>query len=180
MGSPNCLAWAGVRANRVSPLNANTDEPSAKVVNLDGPEMFTVIVFPVPWFVSEAVKAPVVRVITDPSEALSSLLYSLLTGRLTPMSNPQNVAGRVKGSAGTTSHLGPRARAGEAVTTPPNMPTRAPSATITPIRLTAIPPSRHHPRDRRRALSSTRRTRRGGHNRPCPLYHSLKETSTVL
>src|SRR5205807_8974200 len=89
-------------------------------------------------------------------------------------------AGRGKGYPGTTSHLCPRARAGEAVTTPPNMPTRAPSATITPIRLTAIPPSRHHPRDRRRALSSTRRTRRGGHNRPCPLYHSLRETSTVL
>ena len=40
----------------MSPLNANMAEPSAKVVNLYGPEMFSVMVFPVAWFVSEAVK----------------------------------------------------------------------------------------------------------------------------
>src|SRR2546430_17695562 len=118
--------------------------------------MFSVMVFPVPGFVNEAVKDPVVKVATDPSGVLSSLLYSLLTGKLTLTSNPQNMSpGRVKGWFCTISHLGPRpARAGEAVTTPPNMPSSAPSATITPIRLMAISPLRgHHPRGQRRALS---------------------------
>ena len=54
--------------------------------------------------------------------------------KLTSIVNPQNAASSWKGAAGTISHLGPRAaRAGEAVTTPPNMPSSAPSATIVPV-----------------------------------------------
>src|SRR5215472_17973272 len=45
-------------------------------------------------------------------------------------------------AAGKACDLAPRARAGEAATTPPSMPSSAPSATITPIRLMAIHPLR--------------------------------------
>src|SRR5262249_18206491 len=43
----------------------------------------------------------------DPSETLSILTNPLLTGKVTPTSNPQNDASRVKGSAGRNCHLGP-------------------------------------------------------------------------
>ena len=88
------------------------------------------------------VSAPVMRKVMDPSAALRGLMYSLSTGKDTPIGNPQKSAGRVKGCPGTNCHLGPRARAGEAVTTPATMPSSAPNATITPSRLMAITSTR--------------------------------------
>src|SRR5262249_42997958 len=100
--------------------------------------MFAVMVFPVLRFVFVKVKLPVTRRVIDPSAALRTLKYSLSTGKVTPIWNPQKSAGTVKGCPALNCHLGPRARAGAAVTTPPNMPSSAPSATITPSRLIAI------------------------------------------
>src|SRR5215467_2328130 len=119
-------------------------EPSAKVVTFSGPERLTAMVFPVRKFVFDTVDAPVIRVVMDPFVAWRILLYSLFTGKLTLILNPQKIAGRVKGAAGANCHLGPRARAGAAVTTPPNRPSSAPSATITPARLMAATPHRCH------------------------------------
>src|SRR5262249_15049669 len=96
---------------------------------------------PAPRFVNVILREPVTRVVMDPSEALSTFSYSLAAGSVTRILNPQNNAGRVKGFSSWNSHLGPRpARAGEAVTTPPSMPSSAPSATSTPSRLMAITP----------------------------------------
>src|SRR5262245_22780508 len=56
-------------------------------------------------------------------------------------------AGSSRGALARTPILGPRpARAGEAVTAPPNMLSSAPSATITPNRLMTIPPTSWPPR----------------------------------
>src|SRR5262249_37246475 len=102
----------------------------------------TVMLFPVCRFVYEAVTAPVNRNVLDPSAVLRTLVYSLLTGKATRSLNPQNDAGRVKGGPPGGCRWGPRpARAGEAVTAPPNRPSSAPSATITPSRLMTIPPN---------------------------------------
>src|SRR5215467_45100 len=112
------------------------------MVALPGPSWRTVMVFPVCRFVYEAVTAPVKRNVVDPSAVLRTLVYSLLTGNVTRSLNTQNDAGRVKGGPPGGCHLGPRpARAGEAVTTPPNRPSSAPSATMTPSRLMTIPPN---------------------------------------
>src|SRR5262249_26549468 len=96
-----------------------------------GPDMFSVMVFPVCKFVNEAPKAPAKRKVMDPSAVLRILVYSLLTPGVTRTSNPQNDADRVKGVAGPNCHPSPRARAGEAVTTPPGAPRAAPSSRIT-------------------------------------------------
>src|SRR5262249_20298194 len=78
----------------------------------------------------------------DPSAVLRTLVYSLLTGKAIRSLNPQNDVGRVKGGPPGGCHLGPRpARARGAVTIPPNRPSSAPSATITPSRLITIPPN---------------------------------------
>jgi hypothetical protein len=76
-------------------------------------------------------------------------MNALLTGACHRTLNPQNDASRVKGSLEKGRYWGPRylrrrhpARAGEAVTTPPSRPSSAPSAAITPARLTAITPLR--------------------------------------
>jgi hypothetical protein len=71
-------------------------------------------------------------------------MNALLTGASPRSLNPQNEASRVKGSLGKGCYLGPRppASAGVAVASPPNMPSSAPSATITPNRLMAIHPLR--------------------------------------
>ncbi len=104
------------------------------------------------------VTAPVKRKVVDPSAVLRILVYSLLTGKTTRSLNPQNSAGRVKELAGPGGcHFGPRpANTGEAVTSPPNMPSSAPSATITPSRrLMAITPTlRPPPCGQWRAFSS--------------------------
>src|SRR5689334_6604169 len=100
------------------PSSSVVAEPSGKNVAVPGPEMFEVMVFPLLRFVFVTVSAPVMRKVIDPSAALRSLMYSLSTGKDTPIGNPQKSAGRVKGCPGTNCHLGPRARAGEAVTTP--------------------------------------------------------------
>src|SRR5215472_6440489 len=100
--------------------------------------MFSVMVFPVCKFVNEAPKAPAKRKVMDPSAVLRILVYSLLTPGVTRTSNPQNDADRVKGVAGPNCHPSPRARAGEAVTTPPSTHSSAPSVTITLSRLIAF------------------------------------------
>src|SRR5262249_38115544 len=114
-------------------------------VTFSGPERLTAMVFPVRRFVFDTVDAPVIRVVMDPFVAWRILLYSLFTGKLTLILNPQKLEGRVKGAAGANCHLGPRARTGAAVTTPPNRPSSAPSATITPSRLMVITPPLHGP-----------------------------------
>jgi DNA-binding CsgD family transcriptional regulator len=140
VGRPNRFASAGVRKDELRPRDTAVTEPSACVVNVPDADAFSVMAFPVLRFVYECLNEPVTRKIMDPSEALSTLMNSLLTGVVTRTLNPQNAAGRViAGGAGKTSHLGPRpARAGEAVTTPANMPSIAPSATTTRIRLMAF------------------------------------------
>src|SRR5215470_10218309 len=139
-GSPNRVASAGDKMKGpFRPVCTSVMEPSAWMVAFPGPFSGTVMVFPVCRFVYEAVTAPVKRNVVDPSAVLRTLVYSLLTGNVTRSLNPQNDAGRVKGGPPGGCHLGPRpARAGEAVTTPPSMPSSAPSATITPNRLMAI------------------------------------------
>jgi hypothetical protein len=103
--------------------------------------MFEVMLFPVLRFVAATLSTPVMRTIMDPSAALRILLYWLSIGQLIPIGNPQKSAGRVNGSAGRISHLGPRpASAGPAVISPATMPTSAPSATIIAGRLIATPP----------------------------------------
>ena len=82
---------------------------------------------------------PVASKVIDPSEVFRTFEYSLSATGATWTSNPQKNAGRVKDPRWSNNHLGPRpARAGEAVTTPPSMPSSAPSATIIPSRLMAI------------------------------------------
>src|SRR5262249_28148695 len=106
--------------------------------------MFAVMVFPVLRFVFVKVRLPVVRKVMDPSAALRILKYSLSTGKDTPIWNPQKSAGRMTGPGGgaLNCHLGPRARAGAAVTIPPNRHSSAPSATTAPSRLMAITSTR--------------------------------------
>src|SRR5262245_44556403 len=140
MGSPNRVAWAGVRKSPLRPLAATVAEPSACVIIFPGPDTFCVRAFPVLRLVKVNLSEPLTRVIMDPSEALNTLAYSLSTGKVTPILNPQNDAGTVNGFAGRNSHLGPRpARAGVAVTTPASRPSSAPSAMITPSRRVAPP-----------------------------------------
>jgi hypothetical protein len=120
VGSPNRFASAGARKTPVRPLTAKRAEPSANTVNFASPDTFSVMVFPVCRFVYETLKKPVRRKIIDPSEAFSSFSNLLSAWGVTRTLNPQNGAGKVKGcSAGRNCHLGPRARAGEAVITPP-------------------------------------------------------------
>src|SRR5215470_4435122 len=141
VGSPKRTASAGVRASPLRPFSSAITEPSGKTVSFAGPDMFSVMVLPVSRFVADMANEPVAKVVMDPSEAFSTLTNSLLTGKVIRTSNPQNAAGRViAGGAGETCHLGPLASAGEVITTPPNMPSSAPSATITPSRLMAITP----------------------------------------
>src|SRR5690348_9483722 len=122
VGSPNRVASAGARKSGVRPPVKTMAEPSEFRVSFVGPVTFSLMVFPVLRFVYEIFKEPVSRKIMDPSEALRILTKSLSTTGVTCTTNPQNSAGSVKGAAGTTCHWGPRARAGEAVTTPPDMP----------------------------------------------------------
>src|SRR5262245_37073055 len=139
-GIPNRSASGGKRTTPLSPFVLPMTEPSGSVVIFPGPEMFEVTLFPLLRFVATTVNEPVVRMIIVPSPALRILLYSLSTGKLSPISNPQKSAGRVNGSAGRNSHCGPRASAGPAVSIPPHMPRSAPSATTIASRLIAIPP----------------------------------------
>src|SRR5262249_6002812 len=114
------------------PADTAVIEPSACVVTFPGPLSFTVMALPVLRFLSEVFSEPVVRVVVDPSAALSVLVYSLRTGKATRTLNPQKDLFRVNGPASSRSHLGPRpARAGDAVSTPANMPSSAASVTIT-------------------------------------------------
>src|SRR5215470_3274608 len=114
-------------------------EPSGRNVIFPGPEMFAVMDFPVLRFVFVKVKLPVTRRVIDPSATLRTLKYSLSTGKVTPIWNPHKSPGTVKGCPALNCHLGPRpAKAGAAVTTPPNIPSSVPSATIAPSRLTTI------------------------------------------
>ena len=111
-----------------------------------GPEMFAVMVFPFAGLVSESFAAPVVRKAMDPSAVVSALTNPLLTSVVPWISNPQNTGSTVKvGGNDMNCHPFPRpsARAGEAVTAPPSMPSSAPSATMTPARLIAIIPPCH-------------------------------------
>src|SRR5262249_47378003 len=140
-GSPNRFWSAGARKIPLCPLPYRVMEPSGGWITFAGPDTFSVMAFPVPGFVNVILREPVTRVVMDPSEALSTFSYSLAAGSVTRILNPQNNAGRVKGFSSWNSHLGPRpARAGEAVSSPPSMPSSAPSATITPSRLMTITP----------------------------------------
>src|SRR5262249_18117376 len=155
VGSPNRLASAGARKTPTCPRSAKTMEPSEPTVTFPGPDKFSVMVLPVLTFVNEAELNPVTRKVIEPSEALRTLTNSLFTTGATRTLNPQNDAGKVKGSAAVNCHFGPRAKAGAAVTTPPKMPSSAPSATIIPNRLMATTPhSRPPPCGRCRALFS--------------------------
>jgi hypothetical protein len=51
--------------------------------------MFEVPLFPVLRFVAVTLSTPVVRKIIDPSAAFRILVYSLSTGQLSPIGNPQ-------------------------------------------------------------------------------------------
>src|SRR6516164_5889698 len=74
-----------------------------------------------------------------PSAAVSALPYSLSTGKVTRILNPQNAAGRVNGVTGLGVHLGPRpASAGEVASTPVSMASTVPSAAMTASRLMVI------------------------------------------
>src|SRR5262245_22034514 len=156
VGSPNRLASAGERKKGpFRPVCTSVIEPSEPMVAGPGPFIVSVIVFPVCRLVNETVTAPVKRKVMDPSAVLRILVNSSLTTVVTRTLNPHNDAGKVKGSAEPSCHLGPRpARAGEAVTTPPSTHSSAPSATNTPSRrLMAISPHsaatklwpEHHP-----------------------------------
>src|SRR5206468_2714687 len=91
-------------------------------------------------------------------------MNALLTGASHRNLNTQNEAFRVKGLLGKECHWGPRAGADEAVTTPPGMPGRMPSAAITANRLMAITLS-----------AGTRRALLLGHL-PMMVMHSLCRT----
>src|SRR5262249_46364647 len=139
VGSPNRCALAGVRNIKLCPLAAKVAEPSERTVTFEGPDKFTVMAFPVLRFVNEALEEPVKRMIMDPSEALRTLPNFLLATGAPRILNPHKNAGSVPPFAGVNCHLSPRARAGEAVTTPANMPSNAQSPTIAPSRLITIP-----------------------------------------
>src|SRR5262249_1618818 len=136
---PNRCALAGVRNIKLCPLAAKVAEPSERTVTFEGPDKFTVMAFPVLRFVNEDLEEPVKRLILDPSEALRPLPNFLLATGARRTSNPHKTAGSVPPFAGVNCHLSPRARAGEAVTTPANMPSNAQSPTIAPSRLITIP-----------------------------------------
>src|SRR6516225_5629026 len=140
VGRPKRFASAGVRKDELRPRDTAVTESSACPVNFEDADAFSVMVFPVLRFVYECLNEPVKIKVMDPSAAFRTLMNSLSTGVVTRTLNPQNDAGKVvAGGAGKTSHLCPRpASAGEAVTTPPNMPSIAPSATTTRIRLMAF------------------------------------------
>src|SRR5262249_28076541 len=130
--------------------------------------MFAVMVFPVLRFVFVKVRLPVVRKVMDPSAALRILKYSLSTGKDTPIWNPQKSAGRMTGPGGgaLNCHLGPRARAGAAVTIPPNRHSSAPSATTAPSRLMAITSTRRDRPARRVGRTAPHRVGRAAQHRP--------------
>src|SRR5262245_16483317 len=107
------------------PLVIRRAEPSEYSVTFEDPGTFSAMVFPVSRFVTEIRTEPVANKVVVPSEALSSLKYSLATGTASRTSNAQNPV-RVTLPSGTGCHLGPRARAGAAVTTPPSRPNSAP------------------------------------------------------
>src|SRR5215469_5929995 len=106
---------------------------------------------------------------------LEDLDECLIDGASHRTLNPQNDASTVKGSSGKDCYLGPLPPAsdGEAVTTPPSRPGNAPNAAITPARLMAITPSAPPRGGPVPGISSSRRSRRGGQNQPCPPYHSV-------
>ena len=53
-----------------------------------GPDTFSVMVLLVSRFVKETRSEPVTKVVTDPSEVLRILLYSLFTGKRHPHLEP--------------------------------------------------------------------------------------------
>src|SRR5215471_15300580 len=126
VGRPNRFASAGLSSIAGWPVPFTVTEPSACVVILKAVDAFTVMAFPVLRFVNAILREPVISVVLDPSAVLRTLMDSLSTAGVTRILNPQNFAGRVKGPDSTISHLGPRpARAGEAISTPPSMPSIA-------------------------------------------------------
>src|SRR5262245_60717441 len=142
-GSPVSCCSAGERSAGPRPVDRKLEEPSALKVTFAGPEVFTVTLLPFAGFEKVIFAAPVNRKIEDPSVVLSSLTNTLSTSCVAWTRNPQFVLSK-PGKKSRNCHPSPLppARAGEAVTTPPNMLSSAPSATITPIRLMAIPPIR--------------------------------------
>src|SRR6476659_4644302 len=90
VGNPKRAASAGVRAIGLSPVAVVVMEPSGRTVVCEGPDMFSVMVFPVSRFVDEAIKEPVTSVVMNPFEAVSILANSRSTGKVTWISNPQN------------------------------------------------------------------------------------------
>src|SRR5262249_60702030 len=86
-GTPNRCASAGERTTPACPLLLRVKDPSGNIVSVSGPEMFEVTVFPVLRFVADTVNEPVKSMV--PSAALRILPYALLTGKLSPIANPQ-------------------------------------------------------------------------------------------
>src|SRR5262249_31062832 len=103
---------------KFGPFRSSMTEPSGFTVIFAGPDAFNVMVFPVSTFVNDPVSWPVTRKVVDPSEVWSIVTNSLSATAAAATSNPQYVAGRVKGAAGKACQLGPRARAGDAVISP--------------------------------------------------------------
>jgi hypothetical protein len=113
-------------------------EPSGNVVTFAGPEMFAVAaVFPVLRFVADTVK----RARGEKDHGSVCGLENLAVFPIDRETQPDLEAAVVRRQGEGVRWLklppGPRASAGPAVTTPPNMPNSAPSATITPSRLIA-------------------------------------------
>src|SRR5260221_9794303 len=107
VGSPNCCASAGVRKIPLCPPAVMVREPSENTVGFAGPDSSSVRAFPVCRFVYVTVTKPVLRKVIDPSEALRTLKYDSSAGKATPTSNPQNDAGKGKGTGAPNCHSGP-------------------------------------------------------------------------
>ena len=137
VGSPNRAASAGARKSGFRPLAATVTEPSGKVVNVPGPDVFSVMLFPVVRFVNEEVKEPVTSSIVEPSGVLRSLPY--LVGR-EGHPDREPAERRVQGERRCGHNLPFRAPAQGrgGCQHPSGMPSSAPSATINPTRRTAI------------------------------------------
>src|SRR5215472_3509518 len=180
-GSPVSRCSAGERSAGPRPVDRKLEEPSALTVTFAGPEVFTVTLFPLAGFEKVIFAAPVNRKSEDPSVALSSLTNTLSTSCLAWTRNPQFVLSK-PGKKSRNCHPPPRppARAGEAVTTPPNMLSSAPSVTITANRLMAITPTAPPHGGPVPGIASSRATGRGGDSRHRPLYRLLGMPSRAV
>ena len=149
------------------PFPTKVNEPSGKSISFAGPDVFAAMVFPLAGFVSEILRHASEQRDRGPIRGIERLEECFTPVRSLDLEPAElGVHDKGRGLVKELPPWAPRASAGDAVTTPPNMPSSAPSATITPTRLTAITPSAPpHPWPVP-GISSSRRTRSGGHHRP--------------